>query len=156
MIRVVLGGRSYSRHTCLTPDVGWRDSCQHRQERCLCWSHASGDNSHSVVQCNVQLSRVVEQFKYLGNIFVREGGYKEDVKTRCLKAAQVFYLLSPIIGHKEISMITKTHIIKAVFTPTLLCQSENWTLTSKERQMLTTTEMSCLRKNCMKGQNGQD
>ena len=43
-------------------------------------------------------------------------------------------------------MITKTQIIKAVFTPTLLYQSENWTLTSKERQMLTTTEMRCLRK----------
>ena len=43
-------------------------------------------------------------------------------------------------------MITKTQIIKAVFTPTLLYQSENGTLTSKERQMLTTTEMRCLRK----------
>ena len=37
-------------------------------------------------------------------------------------------------------MITKTQIIKAVY------QSENWNLTSKERQMLTTTEMRCLRK----------
>ena len=43
-------------------------------------------------------------------------------------------------------MTTKTQIIKAVFTPTLLYQSENWTVTSKERQMLTTTEMRCLRK----------
>ena len=43
-------------------------------------------------------------------------------------------------------MTTKTQIIKAVFTPTLLYQSENWTLTSKERQMLTTTEMRCLSK----------
>ena len=43
-------------------------------------------------------------------------------------------------------MITKTQIMKAVFTPTLLYPSENWTLTSKERQMLTTTEMRCLRK----------
>ena len=43
-------------------------------------------------------------------------------------------------------MTTKTQIIKAVFTPTLLYQGENWTLTSKERQMLTTTEMRCLRK----------
>ena len=57
-----------------------------------------------------------------------------------------FYQLSSILGHKEISMITKTLIIKAVFIPTLLYQSENWTLTSKERQMLTTTEMRCLRK----------
>ena len=53
---------------------------------------------------------------------------------------------STILGHKAIGMITKTQIIKAVFTPTLLYQSENWTLTSKERQMLTTTEMRCLRK----------
>ena len=102
------------------------------------------------IQCDIELDgetlRQVEQFKYLGSIFVREGGCKEDVKTRCLKAAQVFYQLSPILGHKEISMITKTQIIKAVFTPTLLYQNENWTLTSKERNMLTTTEMRCLRK----------
>ena len=90
----------------------------------------------------------VEQFKYLGSIFVRKGGCKEDVNTRCLKASQVFffYQISPILGHKEISMTTKTHIIEALFTPTLLYHSENWTLTSKERQMLTTTEMRCLRK----------
>ena len=57
---------------------------------------------------------------------------------------RVFHQLLPILGHKEISMITKTHIIKAVFTTTLLYQSENCTLTIKERQMLTTTEMRCL------------
>ena len=43
-------------------------------------------------------------------------------------------------------MITNTHIIHGVFIPTLLYQSENWTLTSKERQMLTTTEIRCLKK----------
>ena len=43
-------------------------------------------------------------------------------------------------------MTIKTQIIKAVFTPTLLYQSESWTLTSKERQMLTTIQMRCLRK----------
>ena len=43
-------------------------------------------------------------------------------------------------------MTTKTLLVKAVFTPPLLYQSENWTLTRKERQMLSTTEMRCLRK----------
>ena len=36
-------------------------------------------------------------------------------------------------GHNEISMITKTQIIKAIIIPTLLQQSENWALTGKER-----------------------
>ena len=44
-----------------------------------------------IYQCDIKLDgetlRQVEQFKYLGSIFVREGGCKEDVKTRCLKAA---------------------------------------------------------------------
>ena len=43
---------------------------------------------------------------------MKEGGCKEDVKTRCLKAAQVLYQLSPILVLKEISMTTKTQLKK--------------------------------------------
>ena len=60
--------------------------------------------SREPIQCDIELDgetlRQVEQFKYLGSIFVREGRCKDDVKTRCLKAAQVVYQLSPILGHK--------------------------------------------------------
>ena len=67
-------------------------------------------------------------------------------QNKMLKGCTGLYQLSPILGHKVIIMTIKTHAIKAVFTPTLLYQSENWTLTSKERHMLATTEMRCLRK----------
>ena len=64
--------------------------------------------SREPIQCDIELDgetlRQVEQFKYLGNIFVREGGCKEDVKTRCLQAAQIFYQLSPILGTKKSAM----------------------------------------------------
>ena len=107
--------------------------------------------SSEPIQCDIELDgetlKQVEQIKYLGSIFVREGGCKEDVKTRCLKVSQVFfYQLSPILGHKETTLSTKTQIVKAVFTPTLLYQSENWTLTGIERQMLTTTELGASEK----------
>ena len=102
------------------------------------------------IQCDMELYgetlKQIGQFKYLGSIFVREGACKHDVKTRCVKANKSFYQRSTILGHKEVSMTTKTQVIKAVFIPTLLYQSKNWTLTSKERQMLTTTEIRCLRK----------
>ena len=39
------------------------------------------------LQCDIELDeetlKQVEQVKYLGSIFAREGGCKEDVKTRC-------------------------------------------------------------------------
>ena len=54
---------------------------------------------------------------------------------------QVFRQFSPILRHKEISMNTKTQIIKALFTPTTRYQSGNWTLIRKEREMLTPTAM---------------
>ena len=62
--------------------------------------------SREPIQCDIdgETLKQVEQFKYLWSIFVREGGCKEDVKTR-YKAAQVFYQHSPIRGYKEISMI---------------------------------------------------
>ena len=115
--------------------------------------------SREPIQCDIELDgetlRQVEQFKYLGSIFVREGGCKEDVKTRCLKAAQVFYQLSPILGHKEISMITKTQIIKAVSTLTLLYQSEN----DPHQQRKTDVDNNrdeVSQKSCRKDQYGQD
>ena len=39
---------------------------------------------------------------------------------------------------------------KGAFTTTLLYRRENWTLASKEKQMLTTTEMRCLSKAAIK------
>ena len=46
--------------------------------------------SREPIQCDIELDgetlKQVEQFQYLGSIFVREGGCKEDVKTRCLKS----------------------------------------------------------------------
>ena len=59
----------------------------------------------------------------------------------CLKAAQVIFQRSPKLGCKEISMITKTQFLNAVFTPTLLYQSENWTVTSKEISIITKTHI---------------
>ena len=61
-------------------------------------------SSREQIQCDIELDgetlEHVQQFKYLGCIFVREGGgCKEDVKTRCLKAAQVFYFIIVKTGH---------------------------------------------------------
>ena len=53
---------------------------------------------------------------------------------------------TPQINLPTMNMTTNTHIVRVVFTPPLLYPIENWTRISKEWQMLTTTEMRCLRK----------
>ena len=53
--------------------------------------------SREPIQCDIELDgetlKQVEQFKYLGSIFVKEGGCMEDVKIRFLTVAPVFYQL---------------------------------------------------------------
>ena len=50
--------------------------------------------SREPIQCDIELDgetlKQVEQFKYLGSTFVREGGCKEDVKTRSLTLHRSF------------------------------------------------------------------
>ena len=47
--------------------------------------------SREPIRCDIELDeetlKQVEQFKYLGSIFVREGGCKEDVKNKLLKCS---------------------------------------------------------------------
>ena len=47
--------------------------------------------THSIdIELDGKTLKHVEQFKYLGSIFVREGGCKEDVKTRLLRRHRSF------------------------------------------------------------------
>ena len=84
--------------------------------------------------------------KRFNTLSILRGGCKENVKTRCLNASQVFYQLLPILGHTEITMTTKTQIIKAVFTQLYLTRVKTGHSPAKKGIMLTTTEMRCLRK----------
>ena len=53
--------------------------------------------SREPIQCDIELNgeklKQIEQFKYLGSIFVKEGGCMEDVKIRFITVAPVFYQL---------------------------------------------------------------
>ena len=116
--------------------------------------------SREPIRCDIELDeetlKQVEQFKYLGSIFVREGGCKEDVKTSCLKASQVFYQLSPILGHKEITMTTKTQLIKAVFIPNSTVPECKLDTHQQRKADVDYNRDEVSQKSCRKDQNGHD
>ena len=43
-------------------------------------------------------------------------------------------------------LTTKKHLIQSIFIPTLCYQCQTWSLTTKHKRQLVTTEMRCLRK----------
>ena len=48
-----------------------------------CNTYHDGVFSQVLELLNLETLEQVEQFKYLGSVFVREGVCKEDVKTKC-------------------------------------------------------------------------
>ena len=115
--------------------------------------------SREPIQCDIELDgetlKQVEQFKYLESIFVREGGRKEDVKTRCLKASRVFYQLSPIFEHKEITMTTKTRHKGGIHPNSTVPE---WKLDPQQQRKadVENNRDEVSQKSCRKDQNGQN
>ena len=97
---------------------------------------------------NGQKLEVVEQFKYLGTIFTRNGKISEEIRHRTKQAStNIYYSINQtIIGKSEIDKKTKLQIYDTIYKPTLLYGSESWPLNSKIEQQVTAAEMKYLRR----------
>ena len=90
---------------------------------------------------------VVEEYKYLGTIFTKNGKIDREIKNRIQLANNIHYQINRmIINKKEIETKTKLQIYKTIYVPTLLYGSESWPMNTRIEQQVTATEMKYLRR----------
>ena len=87
-------------------------------------------------------------FRMNVKIFTEDGRFEGEIETRTRKANVVSYQLAPLLKHVSIPMETQAKLINVVFSPTLTCQCQSWTLTKRKTKYhkITTCEMRCLHK----------
>ena len=96
---------------------------------------------------NGQVLEVVEEYKYLGTMFGRNGKVNDEIKYRIKQATNVYYQLNQtILGKKEVSQKTKIQIYNTIYKPTLLYGAESWPVNNKIEQKITAAEMKYLRR----------
>ena len=96
---------------------------------------------------NNELLEVVDQYKYLGALFTKNGKINEEIKHRIKQATNIYYQINQtIIGKTEIDTKTKLQIYKTVYTPTLLYGAESWPTNDKINQQIQAAEMKYLRR----------
>ena len=79
----------------------------------------------------------VTDFIFLGSKITEDSAGSHEIKRRLLLGRKAMTNLDSILRNRDITLLTKIHIIKATgFFPVVIYQCENWTIKKAECQKL--------------------
>ena len=87
----------------------------------------------------------VGSLSYICSIISKDGGSREDVKSRVAKAQGVFPQLKKVWKNRKISLQTKSRILEATVMTVVQYGSEAWVLRKADENLLDVFRRNCLR-----------
>ena len=83
----------------------------------------------------------------LGGSKIAADGYcSYEIKRRLLLGGEVMTNLDSILKRRDITLLTKIHLIKAVVFPVIMYGYESWTIKKAEHRRIDAFELWCWRK----------
>ena len=74
----------------------------------------------------------VVDFIFLGSKITSDGGCSHEVKRRLLLGKKVMINLDNILKSRDITLLTKIHLVKAMVFPVVMYGCESWTVKKAE------------------------
>ena len=71
-------------------------------------------------------------FIFLGSKITADGDCSHEIKTRLLLGRKVIANLDSILKSRDITLLTKVHLVKAMVFPVVMYGCENWTIKKAE------------------------
>ena len=90
-------------------------------------------------QTDGETMEIVTDFILGGSKITAEGDCSHEIK-RCLKD------LGSILKSRDITLLTKVHLVKAMVFPVVMYRCENWTIKKAEHQSIDAFELWCWRR----------
>ena len=75
----------------------------------------------------------VTDFIFLGSNVTADGDCSHEIKKQLLLGRKAITNLDSILKSRNITLLTKVHIIKAVVFPVVMYRCESWTIKKAER-----------------------
>ena len=97
-------------------------------------------------QIDVETMETVSDFILGGSKITADGDCSHEIKRRLLLGRKVMPNLDSIVKSRDITLLTKVHIIKGIIFPAVLYGSESWTIKRAEHQRIDTFELWCWRR----------
>ena len=88
----------------------------------------------------------VTDFIFLGSKITADGDCGHEIKRRLLLGRKVMTNLESLLKKRDITLLTKVCIGKAMAFPLVMCQCESWTIKKAEYQRIDAFEPWCWRR----------
>ena len=75
-----------------------------------------------------------------------DGDYSHEIKRHLLLGSKAMTNLDSILKSRDITFPTRTHLVKAMIFPVVLCGCESWTIKKAECQRIDALELWCWRR----------
>ena len=88
----------------------------------------------------------MSDFIYGGFKITADGDCSHEIKRRLFLGRKVMTSLESIFKSRDITLLTKIHLVKAMFFPVVMYGCESWTVKKAERQRIDAFELWCWRR----------
>ena len=88
----------------------------------------------------------VTGFIFLGSRITADGDCSHEIKRCLLLGSKAMTNLDTILKSRDITLLTKVHLVKAMVFPVVMYGCESWTIKNAECQKIDTFELWCWRR----------
>ena len=85
----------------------------------------------------------VTYFIFWGSKFTADGDCSHEIKRHLLLGRKVMTNLDSILKHRDITLPTKVHLVKAMVFPVVMYGCESWTVKKAEHRRIDAFELWC-------------
>ena len=97
-------------------------------------------------QIDGETIETVEDFTFLGFKITADGDCRHEIKRCLLLGRKAMTNLDSILKSRDITLLTKVHLVKAMAFPVVMYGCESWTIKKTEHRRIDAFEMWCWRR----------
>ena len=92
-------------------------------------------------QINGETMETVRDFIFLGPQITADGNCSHEIKRQLLLGRKVMTNLDSILKSRDITLLTKAHLVKAMVFPVVMYGCESWSIKKAEHQRVDAFEL---------------
>ena len=97
-------------------------------------------------QIDGETIETVRDFMFLGSKIIADGDCSHEIKRYLLLGKKVMTNLVSILKSRNITLLTKVHLVKAMVFPVVTYGCESWTVKKAERRRIDAFDLWCWRR----------